>query len=205
MRKAQLFQHLDFVARAVTDGRGRPFSHTVNCQNCRLVKRRWIKRAGGMRLMVLGEKNIAIGPKSRQFRANRLAQIQFLAEPVRQHRRKRPPAAGRDGEIRFQQPRKFQDWLVVKNHRVQLCRGEVRVPEAKLCRVARKVRIIFFAREPFFLRGGNDFAIHHQRGGRIVVIRRNTKNIAWRGHESKKRIECPGDAGVGGEDENGPQ
>jgi hypothetical protein len=31
MREAQLFLHLDFVARAVTDGRGRPFSHTAIC------------------------------------------------------------------------------------------------------------------------------------------------------------------------------
>ena len=165
IREAQLLQYFDFAPATVADGGGRPFADAVNRENCRLVKRRRIKRAGRVRLVMFREKNLAIRPKSRQFRANRLAQIQFLAEPVRQHRRKRPPAAGRDGELRFQQPRKFQDWLVVKNHRVKLLLCQVRVAETKSGSVTREVGIVFLAREALLLRGGNDIAIHYQRGG----------------------------------------
>src|SRR5208337_1682126 len=79
------------------------------------------------------------------------------------------------------------------------------VAETKLNGVAREFRIIFFARKTFFLRGGNNFSVHHQRGGGVVVKRRDAEDIARRGHESEKRIQRPGDAGVGGKDQDRAQ
>ncbi len=38
-----------------------------------------------------------------------------------------------------------------------------------------------------------------------MIIRRDTENVARCGHESEKRVERPGDAGVGGEDQNRAQ
>jgi len=190
---------------AVADGRGGPFADAVNRQNRRLVKRRRIKRAGRVGLVVFGKKDRAIGTQSGQFTANGFAQIQFLAEPVGQHDGKCAPAAGSDGEIRFEQSRKFQNELVVKHHRVELHRRQVRVAETKLGGVTRKIGIVFLAREKFLLRSGDDFSVHHQRGSRVVIIRRDAEDIVRRGHRSKKRIQRPGDAGVGGEDQDRTQ
>ena len=68
-----------------------------------------------------------------------------------------------------------------------------------------EVGVIFFAGETFLLRGGNDFSITHQRSGGVVIIRRDAKDIARRGHGSKKRVKRPGDAGTGRENQNGSQ
>jgi hypothetical protein len=55
---------------------------------------------------------------------------------------------------------------------------QVRVAETKFGGVTREVRIVFFARETFFLRGGNDFPVTDQRGGGVVIIRRECRE--WR-------------------------
>ena len=98
MRKTQLLQDLNFATAPAADGGGRPLPYAVNRQDRRLVKRRRIKCARGVRLVMCGKKDLAIGPQPGHFRADRLAQIQLFAEPVGQarsercaNRRARPP------------------------------------------------------------------------------------------------------------------
>ena len=77
--------------------------------------------------------------------------------------------------------------------------------ETKLDGVTREVGIIFFAGGAFFLLDGNNFHVTHQRGGDGMIIRRDAEDIARRGHHSKELIQRPGDAGVGGENQNRAQ
>ena len=222
MREAQLLEHLDFTSATGPDGRGGPLAHAVNRQDRRLVERRWIKRTGRVRLVMFGKKNFTVSTQPRQLGTDGFAQIQFLAKPVGQDRGKRPPAAGRDGQIRFQQPRELQNGLVVKHHRVQLRSGQRGVLKAELNGQLREVGIVFLAREPFLLCGAEDFTVAHQGRRGIVIVGRDAENVARRGHglnkngkrkaesgnkkfhahRSEKGIQRPSNAGAGGEDQH---
>src|SRR5262249_14173868 len=48
--------------------------------------------------------------------------------------------------------------------------------ETVLQRVVRKLVIVLLACEPLFLSRRDDLAVHHQRGGRVVIERRNSEN-----------------------------
>ena len=80
----------------------------------------------------------------RQFLANGTPQIEPLAEPVRQHGGKRPPAGRCHGQIRLQHAGKFENPLVLENDRIQLLTGDAHLTQAGVYGMAREVRIVYF-------------------------------------------------------------
>lgn len=205
MRKAQLFQQPDFMPAPASDGGRGPLAHAVNGENGRLGERRRVKRAGGVGLMVGGEEDGTVGAQAGQLFPDGLAQIEPFTEPVGEHGRERAPAARRDGEVGFEQACEFEDRLVVKNNRVELRGGQPGVLETKPAGLAREIRVVLPAREPFLLRGGGDDAVTEQGGGGIMVVGGDAENIPRRGHRLHERIQRPRDAGAGAENKNDPQ
>ena len=178
MREAQLAQHLNRIAAPGADGGCRPFADAIDREDRRLFERRRIKRARRMRQVMLGEKNRALAPQPRQFFANGFAQIQLLPQPRRQHARPGRQSARRDGQIGFQHPRELGDRLVVEDDGIEVRRRQPGVPQAKLNRVLRETLVILAPGEALLLRGGEDAAIPHQRGGGVVIPGRDAEDAA---------------------------
>ena len=59
VRKAQLLEHLDRIAAADADRRGRPLADAVHRHDRRLLERRRIERRGRVRFVMLAEQNLA--------------------------------------------------------------------------------------------------------------------------------------------------
>src|ERR1700722_17138188 len=75
--------------------------------------------------------------------------------------------------------------------------------QAKLDGVNWKIRVVFLSGETLFLRRTDDLAFPQQGGGGIMIEGRYAQNNARRGHGLEKRIEGPGNARTGGENQDG--
>src|SRR5688572_6357570 len=102
--------------------------------------------------------------------------MELLFEPDRNRLEERAKTRRGECEIGLEQPLEFEHRLVVKAHVVELPRSESRLPQAVIHGVLRKLRVVLFARESLFLRGGNDLAVDDERRGRVVVERGNAEN-----------------------------
>ncbi len=172
VREMNFLEHVDRVAVPHAHHGGAPFADAVDGEHQSVVERGGVERAGGMRVMVLGEQQplaIECGIDRLQRFDQHLLLEQLFAEPDRHRLDERSKPARRIGEIGFQQALEFQERLVVEHHMVRLAQRHARFVEAIPQRVRRKACVEFLAREALFLRRRRDLAVLDQRGCAVVI------------------------------------
>src|ERR1017187_2091628 len=106
--------------------------------------------------------------------------MNFVLEPNGHGESKTAKAGGRKGQIGFKQTIKFKQWFVVKCNVVKIFRMNAASLQTIRHGVYREIGIVFLARKPFFLRSGDEAAVHNQRRGAVVIKRGNTQNARHR-------------------------
>ena len=114
----KLCQELQVVALAYAIGRRGPFSHPVHCEHCSILERRRIESAGGVRLVVFGEKHHPLVVT--QLPADYVSGEQLLLQPDRHRGHEGTPTSGRHTQIILQDTFKLQKRLIVKSHIVNV-------------------------------------------------------------------------------------
>ena len=114
-----------------------------------------------------------VGRKRLEPFGKQVLEKQFFAQPHRQRQAKRCKTPGRERQIGFHQAFELEERLVVKRHVIDLGGGHAGLLKAIAQGIERKIRIVFFARKALFLRRGDDLAVAHQRGGAVVIERRD--------------------------------
>ena len=170
VRKSQLVCQLDPIR--VPDsvaGRG-PLSDAVQCQDRGVLEGRGEERAGGVRLVVLGEGDaLAIGAPEPA--TDLPGQVELLFEPLRHRVHERPEAARRVGQVGLEQPLELQERLVVEPHVVEVRRIDARLGETAGDGVGREPGVVLRAGEAFLLRRRDDTAIDEECRRRVVIKR----------------------------------
>src|SRR5205085_6909740 len=85
-------------------------------------------------------------------------------------------ACQRHREIVHEQPLEFQERLVVENYMVYVGKPCARGFQTVADRMHWKRRVVLLACETFFLCGGDDATVLDQRGGAVVIERRDAEN-----------------------------
>ena len=180
MREVQLLQHLQAVAAADPDAGGRPLADAVDGQHRGFLERRGEERARGVALMVLGEQELLLdvraGAAGDQMLAQQALLEQLLLEPHRQRHAERAEALGRERQVGLEQALELQKRLVVEGDPIDLVEVDPPFLQAVRERVLGEGGIVLLAREPLLLGGGDELAVHQQRGRAVVVERRQAEN-----------------------------
>ena len=173
--EAKLVRQVDRRPAAHPEAGGGPLADAVHGEDRGLVERRGVEGAGGVGLVVLGEdesplvlpaEGLAHGP----------GQEEFLADPEGQGLAERPEAGGRIRQIGLEESLELQQGLVVKPHPVEVGRRDPGLGQAVFDGLRREPRVVLLAGEAFFLRGGHDPAVDHQRRGRVVIEGRDAED-----------------------------
>src|SRR5687768_18589062 len=136
-----------------------------------------------MRLVVVGEEDVAVLAQAGQFVANGFPEVELFSEPTRHHARKGRQPMRRNRQIGFQKARKLCDWLVVEDYGIKFGLRDAAELQAKIHRMRREAFVIFPSAETFFLSGGDDLPIAQKRRSRVMIVGRDAKNMAhehWR-------------------------
>lgn len=177
MGEADLLQQLDAVAATDPNRRRRPFADTVEGQDRRLLERGRKVRAGGVRLVVAGVDDSS-PVATAQAAADLAGDVELLAEPHGQGLSKAREPSRRMGDVGLDEPLELGQRLLVESHVIELLRLDPRFVEAVADRVLGEPRIVFLAREALFLDRGDDLAVTHKGGCRVVVERAEAKDGA---------------------------
>ena len=174
MRKVGFRLEMDLVVLPAAVTAGRPLADAVNRQDRRRLEWRGIKGARRVRLVVLGEHD---GGGAAAALRNKVAGPELVVHPERHRTQKRTQALWRVRQITLQQAFEFQDRLVVERDVIQVIRGDASLAKAERRGRFRKAMVVLLAREPFFLRGGDDLAVADQAGGGVVIERGQTQDV----------------------------
>ena len=115
-------------------------------------------------------------------------QMQLLFQPDRNRRAKRPKPGRCKCQVRFQQPLKGPQRLIVKPDIVELIRSQPGLFQTVVNGVLRKSSVVLLPSKPLFLSSSHDLTIHHQSGRRVVIKCRDSKNcghVDRRGQKTK--------------------
>ena len=173
MREMDLAVDVDRIAVAQA-GRGRrPFADAVHGEDRRGLEGRGIEGAGGVRLVMLGEHQLAgdvdAGHVARQVVAQHLALEELLARPHGEGGGKGAKAARGERQVGLEQALELQERLVVEDDVVDVLQRDPAGLQAVFDRLGGEGRIVADAREALLLRGGHDLALLHQRRGAVVI------------------------------------
>src|SRR5437899_4688516 len=152
MREAQFLEQSYFGSSSPSDCRGGPLAHAIDSEDRRFGERRWVKRAGSVRLVMFRKQDGALRGKVRQVLADGFAQVQLFPQPRGHNGGEGPPPAACDCEVGFEHPREFQDWFVVEDHRVELPGLKPGLVQARTDSVAPEIRLVLLSGESFLLR-----------------------------------------------------
>jgi hypothetical protein len=148
-------------AAAVAERGRRPLTGAVERQDCGLFERRRKERAGGVRLVVIG-KDVAAAMLSAQRAIEFALQVQLGLQPQRQRLLISRETRRRDGAERIDQPRELRARPVVERHVIEVGGGDAAFAQAIGDGILREMVIVLLAREPFFLRGGDNAPVAQQ-------------------------------------------
>src|SRR5262249_5301597 len=153
MREANLVREDDLVAFAVAVSGGAPFADAVHGDDGGLVEGRWKERAGGVRLVMVGE-DVAALVLAAESLIHLARQMQLFLQPHRQRHAERAITRRRERQIGLQQALELLQRLVVEADVAQFAWRNAGFGEAIVDRVDGEAGIMLDAREAFFLRGG---------------------------------------------------
>ena len=95
--------------------------------------------------------------------------VQLVFEPQRNRQAKALESHRRIGQVGFQKSLELCKRFVVKGDVIDLGWRQIRFLKTVGDSLARKGRVMFDAREPFFLSSGRDPAVHHQSGRAVMI------------------------------------
>ena len=107
----QLFEEVQLAASPVAVTRSRPLAHAVHRQHSRALERRREEGGGRVRLVVLGEENLAA--ESHLLR-DLLAYPELLAQPQRHRHAERAEAFRHECQVGFEKALEFEKGLLVE-------------------------------------------------------------------------------------------
>lgn len=185
MGEALFFKQCDRVATAgrvavPCAGRGAerrrcPFADAVNRQHGGLAERAGEKRAGGVAHVVIAEQDLI--RIDMQVILNDALDPELFLQPV--DHRIAPYVGGRGKCIQRgeQNALKFDQRLFVEDDMLQIVGGDPCLAQAEIDGLLRKAVVVFLAREAFFHRSGDQFAVVEERGGGVVIEAGNTEDV----------------------------
>ena len=179
VRELQVLPQVERVAPPDAPGRRRPLTDAVQGEHGRFVEGAREEGAGRVALVVIHEQERR-ARLLRQTAPDHAAHHQLFAEPDGHRHDEAADAARRERQLGLEQALEFQHRLVVEGDEVELLGAEPRLVQTVRDGVARKPRVVFFPREPLFLRGRDDIAIDDDRGGAVVIKGGNSQNIHGR-------------------------
>ena len=103
--------------------------------------------------------------------------VEFLLEPEGEPHEEELEPRGRVRDVGLEQALELQERLVVEDDQVEVAFPDACFLEAVVDRVLREAIVVLLPRETLFLRGSDDFAIAHQCGGAVVIIRGDPEDI----------------------------
>src|SRR5580658_3260717 len=175
-----LLEDFEVVPAAARYRRGGPLADAVHGENECIFKRRGVKRAGCVALVVFGKKQpvnpIEIFAVALQLILEEAALEQFLAHPERNRHLEGTQPPWRERDVGFQKALELQERLVVKDDIVD--GGEIHAceREAELHGMGGKARVMFLAGEALFLRRGDDLSIAKKSRRTVVIERGNAED-----------------------------
>ena len=180
MREVQLFQHLEAVALAVAQRRGRPLADAIHGQDGGFLERRGKERRGGMALVMLAEQQALLPVEVRLPALHLVAQQglleELLLQPQRHGHAEGIEAARGVGEVGLEQAFELQERLVVEGDVVDVGQLDAGTIEAELHGILRKARIVLLAGEALLLGGAHQMAILDQRRRAVVIEGRDAQH-----------------------------
>ena len=136
MREVQLFQHLQAVALAIAQRRGRPFADPVHRQDGGFLERRGEERRRRVTLVMFAEQQarlpVEVGLPLLHLVAQQRLLEQLLLQPQRHGHAERREPARRIGEIGLEQPLELQERLVVEGHIIDIGHLDAGTAETEL-------------------------------------------------------------------------
>jgi len=175
MGKMLLGQHLDAIAGTTADAGGGPLADTVDGENGRLIKGRWKKCRGSVRLVMFRKENLSV---EMELIADDLFDPHFAFDPDRHRFEEGSETARRAGEIGGKKPLTFEERFLVERDKIDIFRGgQFTLRQTGADRVDRKFGVVFFPGKTFLLCGSDDFAVTDEACGAIVVKSRYAKNV----------------------------
>ena len=178
MREAEFAEKRDPVAFTAAIARCRPLAHAIHRENRSTFERGRKERRRGVRFMMLGEKKQAIVLQS--FPDQR-GHPELLFEPQWHCHEERTEPAGSGGKVRFEDAFELQQRFVIEDHSSKIRCSDATLLEAVGDGLCGEIEIVLLAGKALFLCRGNDPAIGHQGGGRVMIKTGNTQDIGWRG------------------------
>ena len=79
--------------------------------------------------------------------------------------------------MRGEDPLELDERLLVEADEVEIIHEDPALGQAVLDRMARKALVVLLAREALLRRGGDDPAVAHQAGRRIVIEARDAQDV----------------------------
>src|SRR5262249_55039837 len=119
---------------------------------------------------------VEVGSERLQLAADDVLLEQFLAQPEWDRHCERLIAARRKPHIGLQEPLELEKRLLVEHDVVDVVERAAAFPQAIRNGMRREARVLLLAREALLLRGRHDAAIDEQRGGAVVIERRNAED-----------------------------
>jgi hypothetical protein len=180
VREVDLLQHLELVALAVAQRRGRPFADAVHAEDRGLLIGRREERRGGMALVMLAEQQALLPVEVRLPLLHLVAQQrlleQLLLQPQRHGHAEGVEAARGEGEIGLEQPLELEERLVVEGDVVDVRQLDAGRVETVVHRVLREAGIVLLAGEALFLSRTDELAVRDQRRGAVVIESRDSQD-----------------------------
>ncbi len=178
VREHDLLVHLEPVAAAHADARGRPLADPVDGQHRGRLERRGEERARRMALVMLGEQQAALDlfgveavglGQLLELLAQQALLEQLLLEPHRHRHAERGEALGRERQIGLEQALELEERLVVERDVIDFVEADAGLAQAVRDRAAGKAGIMLLAAEALLLRRGDDLAVLDQRRCAVVI------------------------------------
>ncbi len=160
---------------ALADGQRGPLADAIGSQDRSAARRRGEEPRCRVRLVMAGEQDLR--SRHAQLRRDDAAHPDFFTERVLDGVGKRPPGVRERSEGGGQDPIELPHAPFVENHGIKVGRLQPCVIETPFDRCERKCRIVLAARQTLFLDGANGHPVDHDRGGRVVVMRRDAENL----------------------------
>ena len=182
VREVDLANDLEICAVADRERSRRPLADAIHGQHGGALERRRIERARRMTQVVLGEEQPcipvdAVAERRLQCLRKDVLLEQLVLHPHGQRLAKGRESARRERQIRLEQALELQERLVVEGDMVEIAGRQAGFLEAVAHGVLGKTIVVLLARETLFLRGRDDLAVHHEGGGRVVVVRGDAENL----------------------------
>src|SRR6185312_8143828 len=182
VRKPNAFPELNPVSPAHAPGRGVPLADAVGGDDGGLFERRGKEGRRRMRFVMLDEHQRALvgaGPTvPAQVAPNLSGEVQLLPQPLRHGLEEGTKPPGRVRDVRLEQPIELQPRLVVEANVVDRLGRDARLFQAVGDGLDGEALVVLLAREALFLSGGDDLAIPDQRGRAVVIVGRDTEDVA---------------------------